>query len=96
MPLHKKSADLPSKPPSQPTALWGKVEQVHDGVPERYHRRKDGSTVIYTVCCDCGLVHKEEYVPHTTYLRVRAWRDEARTRRMRAIRRARRNRNGRR
>lgn len=69
----------------------GKTQQIYDGVVHRYSRRKDGTAVIYTVCCDCGLTHLEEFLPKRGYIRVRVWREEAITREVR--RRRKRNRN---
>lgn len=63
----------------QPHALFGKLEQVHDGQSIRYYKRKDGRAIVFTVCCHCKLTHLEEYLPRKTYIRVRAWRDDKRT-----------------
>lgn len=71
----------------RPRAKFGKLVQVEEGKAERYYTRKDGTAVVFTVCCDCGLTHIDEYLPRKTYIRVRAWRDEARTKKMRGNRR---------
>jgi hypothetical protein len=62
-----------------PKAKHGKITQVLDGEVHRYSLRKGGSAVLYTVCCDCGLTHLEEFTPRKGYIKVRVWRDEART-----------------
>jgi hypothetical protein len=53
--------------------------QVIDGKPDRWHKRKDGTAVYYTVCCDCGLTHKEEIRNKNKYFLIRVWRDDALT-----------------
>lgn len=63
----------------KPKAEFGKLEQAIEGKAHRYHLREDGTAVAYTVCCDCGLTHLEEFKPMKKYLRVRVWRDEQRT-----------------
>lgn len=68
---------------TKPKANFGKPIQVHDGEAHRYLLRKDGRNISYTVCCDCGLTHLEEYTPRKGYIRVRVWRDDDRTAEMR-------------
>jgi len=68
---------------SKPKADFGKPVQVRDGEVHRYHIRKDGRAISYTICCDCGLTHLEEFVPKKTYIKVRVWRDDVRTAEMR-------------
>ena len=54
-------------------------KQVSNGEIHRYYKRKSGACIVFTVCCDCGLTHLEEFVPRNTYIRVRVWRDEKKT-----------------
>ena len=63
----------------KPRANFGKVEQVKEGVPHKYNLRPDGTAVAYTICCDCGLTHLEEFTPRKSYIRVRVWREDERT-----------------
>jgi hypothetical protein len=63
----------------KPEAQFGKIKQVYDGQTHRYYTRRDGTAVVFTVCCSCKLVHLEQYLPRKTYIRVRAWRDDKRT-----------------
>lgn len=63
----------------KPEAEFGPVATAKEGVPDKYWFREDGTAVSYTICCDCGLVHLEEFKPMKRYLRVRVWRDEERT-----------------
>ena len=56
-----------------------RARQVKNGEPIRYYKRKDGSAVIITRCCDCSLVHVEQLKPTARYIMVRVWRDEKRT-----------------
>ena len=67
----------------KPKAKFGKTEQAIEGKPHRYYSRKSGETVVYTVCCDCKLVHLEEFTPRKGYIKVRVWRDDQRTQRLR-------------
>lgn len=67
----------------KPSARLGKIEDVDEGVSLRYHRRKDGSVVMHTICCDCCLVHLEQYIPNKHYITVKVWRDDANTSRLR-------------
>lgn len=73
----------------KPPASFGKVQQVYDGVPERYWKRRNGAAVLFTVCCDCGLVHLEELTPRGRYIKARVWRDDKRTGEMRKRKRVR-------
>jgi len=50
--------------------------QVKNGEIHRYYLRKNRTAIVFTVCCDCGLTHMEEFLPRSTYIRVRVWRDE--------------------
>lgn len=68
---------------AKPKAQFGKPIQVSDGEIHRYPLRADGSAVSYTICCDCGLTHLEEFIPRKNYIRVRVWRDEDRTKEQR-------------
>lgn len=63
----------------EPKANFGKPIQIHDGEVDRWPLRKDGKAVGFSICCDCGLVHKEEYQARKRYVRVRVWRDEEQT-----------------
>lgn len=63
-----------------------KSYRVSPGEPIKYHLRKGGSAYVRTVCCDCGLVHLEEFTPRKAYIRVRAWRDDRYTRIVRKTR----------
>lgn len=74
---------------STPIANFGKLVQVQEGKIERYYQRKDGKCVVFTVCCDCGLTHLEEFLPKKGYIRVRVWRDDTRTKEMHKSRRER-------
>jgi len=67
----------------KPEARVGKIEQIEDGISYRYHRRKDGSVVVHTICCDCCLVHLEEYTVNKRYLTVKVWRDDEATAKLR-------------
>ena len=60
------------------------------GEPVRYAMRKNGSALVKTVCCDCKLVHLEEFTPRKTYIRVRVWRDDKLTETLRKRKRERR------
>lgn len=64
-----------------------KITRPQDGEVCRYWRRKNGIVVIRTACCDCGLVHLEELTPRKMYIRIRVWRDEKLTKKMRGGRR---------
>jgi hypothetical protein len=66
-----------------PKASFGTPVQVLDGEIHRYHVRKDGRYIGFTVCCDCSLVHLEEFTPRKGYIKVRVWRDYKRTKEMR-------------
>lgn len=87
MPSSRKS---PKRSP-QKTSYVGTVKSPAAGEVVKVWWRKKHVAVEFVACCDCGLVHLMAYEPRKTYLRVRAWRDERRTREMRKIRRARRN-----
>lgn len=67
----------------KPNAKVGKVEHVTPGKPVKYYLRKDGTAVVFTVCCDCSLTHLEEFTPKKTYIRVRVWRDDEKTKKFR-------------
>jgi histidyl-tRNA synthetase len=67
----------------KPKAQWGKVEQVREGKSHRYYLRPDGTAVAYTICCDCGLTHLEEFKPEKRYIRVKVWREEELTQKQR-------------
>ena len=47
--------------------------QIEDG---KWYRM---AGYTHTECCDCGLVHKEEYRIKDGHLEWRAWRDDERT-----------------
>ena len=47
--------------------------QIEDG---KWYRM---SGYTHTECCDCALVHKEEYRIKDGHLEWRAWRDDERT-----------------
>lgn len=68
----------------KPKAAFGRVEQAIEGKAHKYHLRKDGTCVVYTMCCDCHLIHLEEFKMTKSYLRVRVWRDEEKTKKHRA------------
>ena len=53
-----------------------KTHYVKDGELVRHRWRNDGSAVVYTKCCGCGLVHLEWFKPKKAYLAHRAWRRE--------------------
>jgi hypothetical protein len=67
----------------KPQADLGKIEQAIDGKAHRYHLREDGTAVAYTICCSCNLVHLEEFKPMKTYIRVRVWREDGMTEKLR-------------
>ena len=67
----------------KPKAQWGKIEHVTEGKPHRYYLRPNGTAVAYTICCDCGLTHLEEFTPRKKYIRVRVWREEEFTQKQR-------------
>lgn len=67
----------------KPNAKLGKITQVDEGVALRYHRRKDGSVVMHTICCDCCLVHLEQYIVNKNYISVKVWRVDNATRKLR-------------
>ncbi len=79
---------LGAKPQEKP--LIGTIKAPAGGEPVYLRWNKKHIAVESMACCDCGLVHLMAYEPRKTYLRVRAWRDERRTREMRRIRRMRR------
>jgi len=60
----------------RPFAQVGKVEHVESGKTHRYYMRNGGSAVVYTICCDCSLVHLEKLTPHKKYIAVTVWRDD--------------------
>ena len=64
---------------AKPKANYGKMVEVQDGETHKYHLRKDGTSVVYTVCCDCNLTHLEEFTPKKDHIRVRVWRDDEKT-----------------
>jgi len=63
----------------RPKASFGTPVQITDGQVHRYHLRKDGRSIGFTVCCDCSLVHLEEHTPRNGYIKVRVWRDDEKT-----------------
>jgi hypothetical protein len=65
------------------TVFPKRTVQIYDGVIHRYHTRRNGAAVVHTVCCDCGLVHVEEFLPKNGYIRVRVWRDDKHTKEVR-------------
>ena len=67
-----------------------KTEHPKAGEPIRYAIRKGGFALVRTVCCDCKLVHLEEFTPRKTYIRVRVWRDDKLTEMLRKRKRERR------
>jgi hypothetical protein len=67
----------------KPLADFGKIEQAQEGKAHRYHLREDGTAVAYTICCSCLLVHLEEFKPMKKYIRVRVWREEEMTQKLR-------------
>jgi hypothetical protein len=71
---------------TKPKAVVGKVEQAQEGKTHRYFRRKNGTAVAYTICCDCGLTHLETFTPRKRYIAVKVWRDEKLTRKFRGKR----------
>ena len=73
---------------AKPTASFGRPVQISDGETHRYHVRKDGRSITYTVCCDCNLVHLEEFTPRKGYIKVRVWRDDVKTAELRKKKRA--------
>ena len=60
-----------------------KIEHVKDGVPYRYKLDKQGKAVEMSICCDCSLVHLMEYKPGKTSIRVRVWREDEMTEKLR-------------
>ncbi len=68
-------------------AKVGKVQQVLDGKTYRIHKRKNGSFVTYTICCDCGLTHLEEFKVRKNFISAKAWRVEKMTKQFRGKRR---------
>ena len=71
---------------TKPKAVVGIIEQAKEGTRHRYHLRKGGKFVGYTICCDCGLTHLEEISIKKRYLSVRVWRDEKLTKKHRGKR----------
>jgi hypothetical protein len=63
------------------------VRHPKAGEVVKVYWRKSRTAIEYTACCDCGLVHLMAYEPRKTYLRVRAWRAEDKTKEMRRLRR---------
>lgn len=68
----------------KPEALVGKIEHVSDGQRVYQKYRRNGTVVMYTICCDCQLVHLEEFKPLKGGIRFRAWRDEGKTKEQRS------------
>ena len=66
-----------------PFAKFGKISVMTEGQTHRYYRRKNGTSVVYTICCDCSLVHVEQLTPHKRYISVCCWRDDVYTKRLR-------------
>jgi hypothetical protein len=64
------------------------VIHVNDGQSVRYYLT-DGMATEMIKCCDCGLVHIEEFTPYKKFIQVRSWRDEETTKRERAKKRSR-------
>jgi hypothetical protein len=56
------------------------ISQTYDG-EWRTPPRKN----FYRACCDCGLVHREEYRVKDGDIQYRVWRDKAETKRERRI-----------
>jgi len=61
----------------------GKVVQVVDGQAYKWYKRKNGTYVEVSVCCDCQLVHVIEMKPNRKYIRVKVWRDDEKTKELR-------------
>jgi len=51
------------------------ISQTYDGVWRTPPRKN-----FYRACCDCGLIHREEYRVRKGKIQYRVWRDKAETR----------------
>jgi len=67
----------------KPLAAVGKIEHIEDGRTHRYYKRHNGSAVVYTICCDCNLVHLEKFTPRRGYIAVTVWREDDLTQKFR-------------
>jgi len=74
------------KAPKLPPRDGHKLVQVVDGNAERWYKRKNGWAYYHTVCCDCGLTHREMIQNHQKYFSVRVWRDDELTEKFRGSR----------
>ena len=68
----------------KPYIKFGKLQQVIDGKAYYWKRRIDGAYVEVSVCCDCNLVHTIEMKPTKTAMRVKVWREDEATDKLRA------------
>jgi hypothetical protein len=67
----------------KPKINYSKLVQVSEGKPYRWYKRKNGTFVEASVCCDCDLVHIIQMTPTKRYLNVSVWREDAKTNELR-------------
>lgn len=65
-----------------------KTIQVEDGKAYNWYPRKDGTFVEVSVCCDCSLVHVIEMKPNKRAMRVKVWRHDEQTNKLRKLKRS--------
>jgi hypothetical protein len=68
----------------KPKINYSKLVQVDEGKPYRWYKRKNGTYVEASVCCDCSLTHIVQLTPTKKYLNVRVWREDIKTKELRA------------
>lgn len=62
------------------------ITQAKAGKSYYHKQRKNGVVTMQVACCDCGLVHSEEYKVLKKNLRIRVWRNEPLTEEIRKLR----------
>ena len=67
----------------KPNLRFTKTTQVLDGKAYKWYQRKNGTYLEASVCCDCLLVHIVEMKPNKNYMRIKVWRDDKETKRLR-------------
>lgn len=67
----------------KPKIHYSATTQVKEGKPYRWYKRKNGTYVEASVCCDCLLVHIVQLTPTKRYLNVRVWREDLKTEELR-------------
>lgn len=68
----------------KPKLKVSSIKEVEGGKAYYWHKRKDGTFVEASVCCDCDLVHMIEMKPGKNRMRVKVWREDEATEKLRA------------